>query len=124
MNKVYFEKQILKLSSKMSQKLEGNISLCEAGKSLKAMSNNKSPGVDGYSCEFFKFFWKDVGKLLIRSLNYGFELGKLSITQKQGIISILPKPNKPREFLKFWRPITLLNVTYKILSSCITNRLK
>ncbi len=40
------------------------------------------------------------------------------------MITILPKGDKPREFLKNWRPISLLNVTYKILSACIANRLK
>ena len=48
----------------------------------------------------------------------------MSITQKQGIIICLPKGDKPREFLKNWRPISLLNVTYKIGSSCIANRIK
>ena len=53
-----------------------------------------------------------------------FKKKELSITQKQGIITILPKSNKQREYLKNWRPISLLNVSYKILSSCIANRLK
>ena len=48
----------------------------------------------------------------------------MSITQQQGVITILPKPNKPREYLKNWRPISLLNVSYKILSSCIASRSK
>lgn len=50
--------------------------------------------------------------------------GELSITQKQGIVSILPKAGKAREFLKNWRPISLLNVSYKIASACIANRIK
>ena len=61
---------------------------------------------------------------MIRSLNFGFSKGELSITQKQGIISILPKGTKPREYLSNWRPISLLNVTYKIASACIANRIK
>lgn len=48
----------------------------------------------------------------------------LSNVQSQGIISILPKGNKPREFLKNWRPILLLNVTFKLLSTVLANRLK
>ena len=40
------------------------------------------------------------------------------------ILTILPKANKQRQFLKNWRPISLLNVSYKILSSCIANRIK
>ena len=40
------------------------------------------------------------------------------------VISIIPKGNKPRELLKNWRPISLLNTTYKIFSGIIANRLK
>ena len=108
----------------MSSKLEGLISYTEAAMALKVMKNNKSPGPDGYTVEFFKYFWKDIGDFLIRSLNCGFRKEELSITQKQGIITILPKANKQRKFLKNWRPISLINVSYKILSSCIANRIK
>ena len=44
--------------------------------------------------------------------------------KRLGIISILPKGNKPRDFLKNWRPISLLNTTYKIFAGVIANRLK
>ena len=72
--------------------------------------------------------WKDVvkqlGVFVVRSLNERVVKGKMSITQTEGIIICLPKGHKPREYLKDWRPISLLNVTYKIGSSCIANRLK
>ena len=112
------------LDDNMSKKLEGSINYEEALFALKNMANGKSPGSDGFTVEFFKFFWKDLGYFLIRSINYGFHVGELSTTQKQGIISILPKGDKPREFLTNWRPISLLNVTYKIASACIANRIK
>ena len=48
----------------------------------------------------------------------------MSITQREGIITCIPKGDKPREYLKNWRPISLLNVVYKIGSSCIANRIK
>ena len=88
------------------------------------MSNGKSPGPDGFPTEFYKFFWTDIGKYYIRSLNLAFEKGELSTTQKQGVITCLPKGNKPREFLKNWRPITLLNVDYKLVSACLAARMK
>ena len=88
------------------------------------MKNNKSPGVDGFTVEFFKFFWVDVGQFILRSLNYGYRNGSLSITQKQGVITCIPKPNKSRVNLKNWRPISLLNVIYKLASTVIANRFK
>ena len=88
------------------------------------MKNNKSPGTDGFPADFFKFFWKDLGIFLIKSLNYGFKESCLSITQREGIIICIPKGNKDREYVKNWRPISLLNVTYKIASACIANRIK
>ena len=46
------------------------------------------------------------------------------MTQRQGLITCIPKEDKPRQCMKNWRPISLLNTTYKIASSCIANRLK
>ena len=96
----------------------------EIARSVKNLKNNKSPGPDGFSAEFFKFFWPDMKHFLYRSIKEGCEKGELSVTQKMGIISILPKGNKPRKYLKNWRPISLLNVTYKIFSYCLASRIK
>ena len=51
-------------------------------------------------------------------------MGNLSITQRQGIITCIPKDNKPKQFLKNWRPLTLLDTVYKIGSGSIANRFK
>ena len=53
-----------------------------------------------------------------------FNKSEASSNIREGIIVILPKPNKPRDLLKSYRPITLLNVCYKIISATIANRLK
>ena len=107
-----------------SMSIEGKLTLEEAGKFLKNMKNNKSPGSSGFSVEFFKFFWKDLGIFLVNSINFGFENRELSSTQKEGIITCIPKFNKCKKYIKNWRPISLLNVTYKIASGCIANRIK
>ena len=88
------------------------------------MKNNKSPGSDGFTVEFFKFFFKDLKAFMIRAINESYLKDTFSITQRQGIITCIPKGDKPRQFLKNWRPITLLNVIYKIASGCIAQRLK
>ena len=113
-----------KLTDVEKESLEGLITYQEASESLKQMCNNKSPGNSGFTTEFYKFFFIDIGHFLVRSINYGFHNNKLSITQRQGVITCLPKEGKNPQFLNNWRPITILNVSYKIASACITNRIK
>ena len=48
----------------------------------------------------------------------------MSVSQKQGVITCIPKGNKDKSYLKNWRPISLLNVSYKIASSSIAFRIK
>ena len=89
-----------KLNNEEVQSLEGELTYEELTLALKNMKNSKSPGNDGFTAEFFKFFWVDLGKYILRSINYAYRNGLLSVTQKQGIITCLPKPNKARNILK------------------------
>ena len=112
------------LNENEKQSLEGPLSTAEALKSLKDMKNNKSPGIDGFTAEFYKFFWNNLGVYLVRSLNYAYITENLSVTQKQGIITCIPKEGKSKEYLKNWRPISLLSVDLKIGSASIAARIK
>ena len=113
-----------KLNNNQKLSLEGEITHSEAFDILKGMKSNKSPGSDGFTVEFFKGFWDDLGWFIVRAINESYSLGEFSNTQKEGIISCIPKGDKPRHFLKNWRPITLLNVIYKIASGVIAARIK
>ena len=88
------------------------------------MKNGKTPGVDGFPAEFFKFFGDRLKYFILQSLNFAFETGELSVSLRTCIINCLPKGDKPRQFLKNWRPISLLSVIHKITSTTIANRLK
>ena len=88
------------------------------------MVPDKSPGTDGLSCEFYKVFWDDVAQILITSFNYSYEIGKLSISQRRGIIKLIPKKDANLNSTKNWRPLTLLNCDYKIATKVIASRIK
>ncbi|WP_419623730.1 hypothetical protein [Thiolapillus sp.] len=45
-----------KLSQEDSDMIEGNITAVEALAALRAMKNDKSPGSDGFTAEFYKVF--------------------------------------------------------------------
>ena len=45
------------------------------------MKDEKSPGLDGLTVDFFfVFFWIGIGVFVLRSLNYGYRTGSLSVT--------------------------------------------
>ena len=104
--------------------LEGSLTISELGEALKNMKHNKTPGIDGFPAEFLKVFWGKLKFLVARVLNYSYDNGKLPISLRQSIISCIPKGDKPREFLKNWRPISLLSVLYKVMSAALVNRTK
>ena len=86
------------------------------------MKNDKSPGEDGITAEFYKTFMAD----LIPELSELFNNLKLTHTTpaswKNSITKLIFKKNDARK-LENWRPISLTNVDYKILSKILTNRL-
>ena len=113
-----------KLTSEERESCEGELKEKECLAALKAMENNKSPGNGGIPAEFYKVFWNDISVFYIKAINTAHELGKLSISQRRGIIKLIPKKDGIPHYLKNWRPITLLNCDYKIASKSIANRLK
>ena len=88
------------------------------------MDNGKSPGSDGFTCEFYKFFWDYVKQTVIASINYGFKKRQLSICQRRRIITLVPKKDKSTNLLGNLRPISLLNTDYKIATKAIAKRLE
>ena len=113
-----------KVTNEQKDLCDGPITKEECIFAIKSMENFKSPGIDGLPVEFYKIFWNDVSDLLINSFNHSYTKGELSITQKQGIITLLPKKDRDTRLLKNWRPISLLNCDYKILTKCLAARLK
>lgn len=118
------ENEVLKLSNNQASNIEGILTYKEISNTLYQMKADKSPGISGLTAEFFKVFWKKLGHFVLRSINAGFISKELSITQRQGVITCIPKEDKPKNFLKNWRPLTLLDVVYKIASGAIANRFK
>ena len=96
----------------------------ECHNALKDMKNDKSPGSDGLTAEFYKMFWHDIKIYLIDSLNFSLDNENLTPLQKQSVITLLPKKEKDTININNWRPISLLNIDYKIASKAIANRIK
>ena len=62
--------------------------------------------------------------MLVDSLNYAFEYGELSNSQKRAIITLIEKKGKDKRLIKNWRPISLINMDAKIASKALSKRLE
>ena len=111
-----------RLSSAEREACEGVLTVEECYHALQGMPCGKTPGSDGFPMEFFVSFWQTLGADLVRVLNVAYETGQLSTSQRRGLIIVLYKKND-RLDTKNWRPISLLNVDYKIATRTISGRL-
>ena len=114
---------IPKLSESSKTTCEGRLTIDECFKSLTDMHTNKSPGSDGLTVEFFRRFWADIGPILVEVLNYSLEKGSLPTSLRQAVITVLHKSGKDACFVKNYRPISLLNTDYKIMTKSLANRM-
>ena len=71
--------QLPTISDENYAKCETDITENNLFVALKSMPNNKSPGDDGLSREFYEFFWEDVKDVFINSLKGTKIKGSLSI---------------------------------------------
>ena len=79
------------MTAQLADSCDGVLTKEECHASLKEFSRGKSPGTDGLTAEFYLKFWELLGQELVDSLNYAFEIGELPISQKRGIITLIPK---------------------------------
>ena len=86
----FFENEnIPKLSEEFKEICEGRIRIDEITEVLKSFKDNKVPGIDGLPAEFYKAFWHLLGETLVDSLNAAFDSGRLSISQRQAIVTLI-----------------------------------
>jgi len=113
-----------KSSNNLRLLCEGQLTYTDCCNVLEKLKNNKSPGNDGLTAEFYKKFWPILGTFLVDSLNAAYMYGQLYNSQRQAIIRLIEKKDKDRRYIENWRPISLLNVDYKIGSKALTVRLE
>lgn len=87
------------------------------------MPRGKSPGPDGLNVEFYIFYWNTIGDHLFNAINQFFIEGILPPSWGQTLVVLIPKKDNPFLTSDF-RPISLYNVCYKIVTKILANRLR
>ena len=101
---------------------EGYLTVSEVKTALEGMAKGKSPGLDGLPAEFYLVFWDSIGADLVEVFNASFDAGTLPFSQRGALITLLYKKDD-RLDPKNWRPISLLNVDYKLCARALAARL-
>ena len=86
------------------------------------MHPNKAPGPDGFPVEFYQQFWETIKDDLVQMFK-DLSKGDLPLFSLNfGVITLIPKVQEAN-IIQQYRPICLLNVSYKIFTKVTTNRL-
>lgn len=121
----YFLSDVPQLNETDKELCEGPISVGECNAALKLMQNDKSPGLDGLPKEFYIQFFYLFGPSFVNVVNNCMFVNKcLGSSQRQGIITLMCKNNNEPELLSNWRPLSLMNVDYKIIAKVLMLRLR
>uniref|UniRef100_A0A2N9G7B6 Reverse transcriptase domain-containing protein n=1 Tax=Fagus sylvatica TaxID=28930 RepID=A0A2N9G7B6_FAGSY len=111
------------VTEEMNNQLIKEFTAEEVDVALKQMAPLKAPGPDGLPPIFYQHYWHLIGKDVTTAVLTCLNSGKILKAINHTYITLIPKVQNPEEVVEF-RPISLCNVIYKIISKVLANRLK
>ncbi|CAL5382784.1 unnamed protein product [Camellia sinensis] len=100
-----------------------NITPEEVWKAVKNIQAFKAPGKDGFQAFFYHTYWDIVGGSVFELVRNCFSTRIIPLDINRTLIALIPKVDNP-ESIKQFRPISLCNVTYKIITKILVSRLR
>ena len=110
------------VSDNLINMVESDLTIDEIYNTLKSCSDS-APGPDGIPYSLIKLTWKFFGPILLESWKYAEKTGKLAPSHESSYLRLLPKEGKDIRHLKNWRPITLSNCDFKLITKTMSWRL-
>ncbi|GJX05089.1 RNA-directed DNA polymerase, eukaryota [Tanacetum coccineum] len=111
-----------RLNSEQATSLETPITTDEIRSAVWACGENKSPGPDGFTFEFFRRFWDVIGPDFCLAVKWFFDHNSFAKGCNSSFIALIPKVSDPK-FVNEYRPISLIGSLYKVVTKILAIRL-
>ena len=112
-----------RVSQDMNEKLLAEFKAEDVRHALKQMHPTKAPRPDSMSPIFCQQYWEIVSPEVIKCVLDMLNSGVIPYGINETYICLIPKVKSPQKITKY-RPISLCNVIYKLISKVLANRLK
>lgn len=112
-----------KVSPLQNAELLEEVTLEEVRRAVFDTNPQKCSGPDGMSAYFYQHFWESVGEDLTTMVKEFFRSGQLEEGINRTNICLIPKKINASSLANF-RPISLCNVAFKIITKILAKRLK
>jgi exonuclease III len=112
-----------KIPDNLRAEFELPLSGHELDKAVGELCSGSAGGPDGLSVKFVKKYWAVFKNPLTDYASFCINKGELTQSFSTASIKLIPKKGDISN-IKNWRPISLLNVLYKVMSKALNNRLK
>lgn len=116
--------ELPKLSKEQANMLDNPLTLEELHKALEGMSNNKSPGQDGFPAEFYKHFWQLLSPLYHKVVAEIHATSTIPPQMNTAVMTVILKPDKDPTLPSSYRPLSLINTDLKIITKALATRIE
>uniref|UniRef100_H9GUV3 Reverse transcriptase domain-containing protein n=1 Tax=Anolis carolinensis TaxID=28377 RepID=H9GUV3_ANOCA len=118
------EQKLDKITETQRELLNKAITEEEIKKAINNLKPNKAPGPDGFTASFYKVMKDELAPFLKTLMNQVLEQRVIPESWKEGDIITIHKEDTDKTEVKNYRPISLLNLDYKIFTNILANRFK